>query len=165
MNILEEDISLVSNETGEVVGVAKKGERVIIRSPAQAENDKYWSPPVKINGRFVKFMIENEDELYELLKGFPMVQVAFMRVIKYTKANENILIKDGRKFKTIDLAGELGVSRQSASFYIRKMKECNLIAELDKGRAGKFLVVNPRYFLNGETLPKATLKLFERERR
>ena len=115
VSVLEEDISLVSNETGEIVGVAKKGERMIIRSPAQTENDKYWSPPVKINGRFVKYMIENEEELFEMLKDYPKVQIAFYRIIKYLKANENIVMKDGRKFKTIDLATEMGVSRQSAS--------------------------------------------------
>lgn len=112
--------------------------------------------------KLFNYMIENEEELFEMLKDYPKVQIAFYRIIKYLKANENIVMKDGRKFKTIDLATEMGVSRQSASFYIRKMKELNLVAELDRGRAGKFLVVNPRYFLNGETLPKATLKLFEK---
>lgn len=70
-------------------------------------------------------------------------------------------MKDGRKYKTADLAEEMGVSRQMASFYIRKLKELNLIAELNNGRKGKVLVVNPEIYLAGVEVPMRTKKLFE----
>ena len=57
----------------------------------------------------------------------------------------------------------MGVSRQMACFYIRKLKELNLIAELNNGRKGKVLVVNPEIYLAGVEVPMRTKKLFERK--
>lgn len=154
---------LVDKATGEVIVDIDDGFNVNVRSPAQTENDKYWSPMIKIKGRFVKVMVDNEERVFEMLKGFPAVYVAFNRIKKYLQINENTVMKDGRKYKTSDLAEEMGVSRQMACFYIRKLKELNLIAELDNGRKGKVLVVNPEIYLAGVEVPMRIKKLFERK--
>ena len=152
---------LIDKATGEIMVDIDDGCNVNVRSLGQAENDKYWSPKEKIKGRFVKVMVDNEERVFEMLKGFPAVYVAFNRMKKYLQINENTVMKDGRKYKTSDLAEEMGVSRQMACFYIRKLKELNLIAELDNGRKGKVLVVNPEIYLAGVEVPMKTLKLFE----
>lgn len=152
---------LVDKATGEVMVNINDGFNINIRSPAQVENDKYWSPRIKIKGRFVKAMIDNEDKVFEMLKELPAVYMAFNRLKKYLQINENTVMKDGHKYKTSDLAEEMGVSRQMACFYIRKLKELNLIAELDNGRKGKVLVVNPEIYLAGVEVPMKTLKLFD----
>lgn len=153
---------MVGAETGEVKLKIDKGEKVSIRSLAQSENDKTWSPKVKINGRFVKVMVDNEDVVFEMLKDLPAVYVAFNRMKRHLQINENTIMKDGKKYKTADLAEEMGVSRQMACFYIRKLKELNLIAELDNGRKGKVLVINPNIYLAGVEVPMKTLKLFDK---
>ena len=152
---------LVDKATGEVIVDIDDGFNVNVRSPAQTENDKYWSPREKIKGRFVKVMVDNEERVFEMLKGLPAVYMAFNRLKKYLQINENTVMKDGRKYKTSDLAEEMCVRRQMACFYIRKLKELNLIAELDNGRKGKVLVVNPHIYLAGVEVPMKTLKLFE----
>lgn len=159
---LDENAYMVGAETGEVKLKIAKGEKVSIRSFAQSENDKTWSPKVKINGRFVKVMVDNEDVVFEMLKDLPAVYVAFNRMKRYLQINENTIMKDGKKYKTADLAEEMGVSRQMACFYIRKLKELNLIAELDNGRKGKVLVINPNIYLAGVEVPMKTLKLFDK---
>ena len=59
---------LVDKTTGEVIVDIDDGFNVNVRSPAQIENDKYWSPKEKIKGRFVKVMVDNEDMVFEMLK-------------------------------------------------------------------------------------------------
>ena len=73
---------LVDKATGEVIVDIDDGFNVNVRSPAQTENDKYWSPMIKIKGRFVKVMVDNEERVFEMLKGLPAVYVAFNRMKK-----------------------------------------------------------------------------------
>ena len=154
-----QDLYLVSSQDGEVIDTISADEKIIIRSKTQAINDKYWSPPIKIKGRFVKAM-EREDDVVNLFIDSPATYLALNKMKKYLQINENTLIKNGRKYRTSDLAEDVNICRQTASYHIKKLKEMNLIAELDKGRQGKFLVINPNYYIAGDSVPMKTYKLF-----
>lgn len=166
MNILEEDISLVSNETGEIVGVAKKGERMIIRSPAQIENDKYWSPKRKNSGRFIKVMEAEKKEVALKFIGKPATYLAFHIMSMNVQMNTNLVVKEnGKKYRIVDLAKEMGITRQSASVHIKKLQEANLIAEMEVKGKGNYWVVNPNYCLASSEIPESVYRIFEKRDR
>ena len=123
MNILEEDISLVSNETGEIVGVAKKGERMIIRSSAQTENDKYWSPKRKNSGRFIKVMEAEKKEVALKFTGKPATYLAFHIMSMNVQMNTNLVVKEnGKKYRIVDLAKEMGITVQEVNKTLNLME-------------------------------------------
>lgn len=157
-----QDMHLIASATGELIDTIKAEDRFSIRRKGQVENDTYWSPPIKMQGRFVKAM-EREDEIIDMLKDSPAIYLALNKMKKYLQINDNTLMKNGKKYKTSDLAEDLNICRQTASLYIKKFKDKNIIAELDKGKKGKFLVINPNYYLAGDSVPAKTLKLFEKQ--
>lgn len=151
---------LIAEEDGEVLSEIRFGESISIKSKERTRADEMYVPTQKLQGRFIKMIKDNQEELVEKLKEFPSVFVALFLMTKYIKYNYNVLLKDGKKYKCIDLANDLGVSRQTASTYISKLKELNILAEIESSR-GKLLAVNPRYFVNGTKVPKEVVNLFK----
>ena len=156
-----EKLHLIASETGECIDTINAEDRIIIRRKGQVENDAYWSPLVKLPDKFIKTM-EREDDIVDLLKENSAIYLALNKMKKYLQINQNTLMKNGRKYKTSDLADDLKICRQTASLYIKKLKELNIVAELDNGKKGKFLVINPKYYLAGSGVPAKTLKLFDK---
>lgn len=160
-NIVEQDMFLVGKETGEVITEISSGEKVTIRSIKQAENDKEWSPFKKITGRFVKSM-ENEKEILEMFIDSPATYLA-LNILKWNlQINSNILMKNGKKYKVVDLAKDMGITRQSAGVHFKKLKDANLIQEFQYGNKGAYWAMNPNYYLSGEGVPLKIYKLFEK---
>lgn len=164
--ILEEDVSLVSRETGEIFGDIRKGESINIRSVAQAENDKYWSPKRKSNGRFIKIMEAEKKEVALKFTGKPATYLAFHIMSMNVQMNTNLVVReDGKKYRIVDLAKEMGITRQSASVHIKKLQEANLIAEMEVKGKGNYWVVNPNYCLASSEIPENVYRIFEKRER
>ena len=164
VNVLEEDVHLVSGETGEIIGTASKGERLIIRSSAQAENDKYWSPMRKNNGRFIKVMETEKKEVALRFTESPATYLALHILRGNLQMNTNLVVKEnGKKYRIVDLANEMNITRQSAGVHFKKLQEANLIAEIEVRGKGKYWVINPNYYLVGEGVPLEVWKLFEKK--
>lgn len=169
-DLLESDLSvienyLIKNKAKGEIGFKTKLAK--IKKPCKKQSvNKNQEPEteeiVKITGDYINVLVDNEDKVIDILRNNPAIYVAFSSMKRYLEVNENILIKNGKKYKTIDLAEELGVSRQTASMYIKKLKQLNLLAELDNGRKGKFLVINPYIYLSGDSVPLKILKLFDK---
>ena len=71
------------------------------------------------------------------------------------------LVKNGKKFKIQDLAEELGVVRQTASTYIKRLKDMNIVAEINTSM-GKLYALNPNIYCRGEEVPEMVLKAFDK---
>ena len=151
---------IVTEQDGEVIFTVNKGESVNIRSVKQTENDKFYSPKIKIKGTFVKVM-DREQFILEQLKDDPSVYLAINLMRKYLVPRQNVLLKNGKKFKTVDLANEMGISRQWATRHIRKLKELNVLAEIQTNK-GRLLVMNPNYYHRGEDVEKRVYDLFDK---
>ena len=77
-----QDMHLIASATGELIDTIKAEDRFSIRRKGQVENDAYWSPPIKMQGRFVKAM-EREDEIIDMLKDSPAIYLALNKMKKY----------------------------------------------------------------------------------
>lgn len=164
VNVLEEDVHLVSGETGEIIVTASKGERLIIRSSAQAENDRHWSPMRKNNGRFIKVMEAEKKEVALRFTDSPATYLALNILRGNLQINTNLVVKEnGKKYRIVDLADEMNITRQSASVHFKKLQDANLIAEIEVRGKGKYWVVNPNYYLVGEGVPLEVWKLFDKK--
>lgn len=159
--VLSEDVYLVSKTTGEVVGDINEGESLSVRSVAQVENDKYWSQQVVITKKFTK-MMHDMSGLAVKFTSNPMTLLALIVMAKYLVPNQNVLKKDGKKYKIVDLAKELGVSAQACGVHFKILKQANLIAEY-KSKNGNVWAINPNFCMAGQTVPKNILKLFEKK--
>lgn len=159
---LDKDILFV-DENGEIQGKAYKGERLIIRSPLQQKNDKYYSPPIKLRGgSFVKVMY-TEKEVLSMLQEYPSTYYA-LGVIKFHIEDYDNLLKnkDKSKFKGKDLATEMGITPQMASVHFKRLKEINLLAEVPTNR-GMYWAINPKYYCRSDEIPKLVYDAFEKK--
>lgn len=159
-NITGRKMSLIDNNTGELLDTIAEDEKIIIRSAKQTENDKYWSERVEINKRFIKTMMD-EPRVAKAFWGCPTAYLV-MGIIKGHIGADNMLLKDGKKYKPSDFARDVGCSRQTASLYFDKLKQANFLAEYKTKDKGTVWVVNPDYYLVGQTVPKNIVRLFER---
>lgn len=160
VNDLGQKLLVITEQDGEILFEVNENESVNIRSEKQTKNDKYYSPPIKIKGRFIKTMW-NEKEVVDMLIKFPATYLALGVMKRYIVSNYNVLLKDGKKYKGVDLARDLGVSRQSASSHIAKLKELNILAEV-KTNKGVLYCINPKYYLMGDSVPENVEKAFEK---
>ena len=160
VNDINQDLLVIGKEDGEILFSIKKGEAFNLRSEKQARNDKSWSKKIKIKGTFVKTM-DIESRFLESCKDDPQLYYAANIMKKYLKPNYNLLVKNGKKFKIQDLAEELGVVRQTASTYIKRLKDMNIVAEINTSM-GKLYALNPNIYCRGEEVPEMVLKAFDK---
>ena len=69
--------------------------------------------------------------------------------------------QNGKKYKVSDLAKDMNITRQTAGLHFKKLKDANIIAEVDMGKKGTFWAINPYYYLYGDGVPERIAKLFE----
>lgn len=159
-NITGRKMSLIDNDTGELLDTIAEDEKIIIRSAKQAENDKYWSERVEVDKKFIKTMVD-EPRVAKAFWGCPTAYLV-MGIIKGYINTDNMLLKDGKKYKPSDFAREVGCARQTACIYFEKLKEANFIAEYKTKSKGTVWVVNPNYYMTGKTVPRKILQLFDK---
>ena len=95
-----------------------------------------------------------------MLQQHPSTYVALGIMKSYLMPNFNILVKNNKKYVAAKLAKDMGISCQASGTHIRKLKELNIIAEVDIGRKGKYLAINPYIYLAGDYVPTEIVKLF-----
>lgn len=159
---LDKDINFVDDD-GVIQGKAYKGEKLIIRSPLQQRNDKYYSPPIKLRGgSFVKVMY-TEKKVMEMLKDYPSTYYALGIIKFHIEDYDNLLKnKDKSKFKGKDLADEMNITPQMASVHFKRLKELNLIAEVPTTR-GMYWAINPDYYNRSDEIPKLVYDAFSKK--
>lgn len=153
---------VVTEQDGEILFGIKQGESLNVRSVKQTKNDKYFSNTIKVNikGTFVKVM-DREDEVIEMLKKYPSTYLAINIMKKYLVKEYNVLLKDNKKYKAVDLSRDMGISRQSAGVHIAKLKELNILGEIDTNK-GRLFCINPYYYLRGEKASEQVAKVFDK---
>ena len=114
----------------------------------------------RISGRFIKTMPKEQQIVY-LLASNPSIYLALNVMKFYLQPNSNVLLKNGKKYGSMRLAEDMNVTRQTSGVYIRKLKELNIIAEVDMGRKGKYLAINPYIYLAGDYVPTEIVRLFK----
>ena len=156
---MEEDSFVVGKKNGEIIADIDKGMVINVRTNEQAKNDRFYSPDLTIPKKFVKVMVDEKD-VAKMLVGNPTTYVVLGIIKSYLIPNQNYLMKDGKKYKPIDLAREIGISAQAASRHFKILEKANLISECEI-RGGKVWTMNPNYYLSGATVPKRVLDLFK----
>lgn len=119
-------------------------------------------PMTRIKDRFIKVMPAEQRFLSEFQKN-PATLVALNYLKLYLVPNFNILIKDDKKYSISKLARDMGITRQSASCHIKRLKELNIVADYEYGNKGKYLAINPYCYLAGDYVPNEIVRLFERK--
>lgn len=116
----------------------------------------------RVNGRYIKAMPKEQQIIY-MLQQYPATYVALGIMKSYLMPNFNILVKNNMKYGATKLAKDMGISRQASGMHIKKLKELNIIADVDLGRKGKYLAINPYCYLAGDYVPFEILKLFDKK--
>lgn len=151
---------VITEECGEVLFKINQNEKITIRSELQQQNDKIYAQMVNFKkGRFIKVMIE-EKEVVDKLKDFPATYLALNIMKRYIVYNYNVLMKNNKKYKIVDLAEDMGISRQMASRHIQRLKELNIIQEVETANKGKLFAINPNYYFAGTQLPQPIVDAF-----
>lgn len=154
---------IITEQDGEILFKVEKDEIINIRSKLQAKNDKFYSPKIKINkGRFIKVMFKEEEVVKKFIKS-PSTYLALNIMKKYLVTNYNVLTKNGKKYKCVDLAKDMGITRQSASIHIKRLEKENLIAEVSTNK-GILFAINPEYYLVGDEVPQIILDAFNKNK-
>lgn len=154
-------LRVVGEEDGVVYDTIEKGDGFNHRSKAQVENDKHYSQLIPTKGRFVKLMIA-ASHVAKVFKDEPSVMLAMIIMTEYISRDQNKILKDGKKYKPSDLARDMGVTRQTASSYFKKLQKSNMIAEMVLRNKRKVWVANPEFFTVSESLPRNVFRLFEK---
>lgn len=159
-------LGIVDLETGEVVYEKKEKEKICIRSEEQVNNDKYWSPMTTLPSwaKFVKVMYIDEEKVMEICKEHTSTYFALNIMKRYIKFNSGVLVKGKGKYKIIDLAEDMGISRQMARLHFNFLKDNNIIAEVPTTK-GMYWAINPNYYFKGEEVPEALVKIFEKPKK
>lgn len=156
----ERNLLLIEETTGELKERIRRGESYNVRSRKQTLLDENYSPRQKVfYGRFIKVMLR-EDALEDYFKDSLKVYYIINKLKNRAEFNSNLIKKNGKKYTITEMAKDFGVSRQMMHRYINKLRESNLIADILINNE-KFLVINPKYFLNGDELSEKIIKLFE----
>ena len=152
---------VVTEEDGEILFKVNQNESFTIKSEKQLKRDKLFAQMVSVKGRFIKSM-DKEKEIVDLLLDSPSTYMAISIMKRYIITNYNVLIKDGIKYRVQDLANDMKISRQMASSHIKKLKDINVLGEIETDR-GRLLCVNPRYYCRGEEIPKSVYEVFNKK--
>lgn len=159
VNDTGEKLYLVGADTGQVLLDIGQGEIINVRSQKQALNDKMFASKVKLkSGRFIKVM-EKEKEVRKKLVKYPSTYFALSVMKDYIVYGNNLLMKNGKKFRCNDLAKEMEISRQMASVHIKRLQELNYLAEVPTTR-GNYWAINPDYYRTSEEVPKLVYDAF-----
>ena len=105
----------------------------------------------------------DEKDIAKMLMGNPTTYVVLGIIKSYLVPNQNYLMKDGKKYKPIDLAREIGISAQAASRHFKILEKANLISEYEI-KIGKVWTMNPYYYMAGTTVPKRVVDLYNKKR-
>ena len=159
---MEEDSFVVDKKNGEIIAEIDKGMVINVRTNEQAKNDKFYSPDFTIPKKFVKVMVDEKD-IAKMLIGNPTTYVVLGIIKSYLVPNQNYLMKDGKKYKPIYLAREIGISAQAASRHFKILEKANLISECEI-KSGKVWTMNPYYYMAGTTVPKREVDLYNKKR-
>lgn len=153
---------VVTENDGEILFSIEEGQSINVRSNAQAENDRHYSPKTKVNlrGRFTKVM-ESEKSIVDRFVDCPAVYMALSIMRRYIVPNYNVLMKNGKKYKYVDLAEDMRITRQMASKYVARLKQENIVAEVQTNK-GKLLAINPMYYCKGDEVPQAIIDVFKK---
>lgn len=160
INDTGQKLLIVSEADGEILNIINENEKVIIRRGKQPTADKYYSPKVKIKGRFIKVMDDERFILDEFI-DCPMSYLAINYMKRYLVPNYNVLMKNGKKYKCNDLAEDMKITRQRASHHIKILKQKNIIAEVETNK-GKLLAINPEFYCASEEVPERIVRLFKK---
>ena len=156
----ESNLLLIEERTGELKEKIREGESYNVRSRKQTMLDKNYSPRQKVfYGRFIKVMLR-EDELEDYFRNSLRTYYILNKLKNKAEFNSNLIKKNGKKYTITEMANDFGISRQMMHRYINKLRQCNLVADVLIGNE-KYLVINPKYFLNGDELPENIIKLFD----
>ena len=151
---------VVTEQDGEVINFVNEGETINVRSKKQTEQDKFYAQKVKLNaGRLITVM-EKEKEVIKKLVKYPSTYFALSILKCYIQFNTNLIVKEGKKYRCIDLANEMGITRQMASIHLKRLEELNFIAEVPTNR-GMFWAINPNYYRKGDEIPKLVYDAFQ----
>lgn len=162
INNTGQELLIITAEDGELIMTVHDNEAVNVRSVKQAENDKYYSPKIKLRvGRFVKVMDKEKEVLKKLVK-YPSTYFALNIMKAYLSFNNNLVVKDGKKYRCIDLAEEMEITRQMASIHLKRLQEMNFIAEVPTNR-GRYWAINPDYYRRGDEIPKVVYDAFDKK--
>lgn len=164
VNTTGQRLLVVTEEDGEVLFGIKPGESLNIRTEKQTENDKFFALNIKvqITGNFIKNM-DKERELIDALREYPSTYMALNIMKQYLVKDYNVLLKENKKYKIVDLARDMGITRQGAAAHINKLKELDVVAEIDTNK-GKLFCINPYYYYRGKHVSKAVVDLFDKKR-
>lgn len=162
VNNTGQNLFVVTEEDGEILFKINQNESFSIKSEKQLKKDRLYSQRVKITGRFIKTM-DKEKELVEMLLDSPSTYMAISIMKRYIITNYNVLVKDGIRYRVQDLACDMKISRQMASCHIKKLKDLNVVGEIETDR-GKLFCINPKYYFRGEEVPKSVLDVFNKEK-
>ena len=102
-------------------------------------------------------------KLINVLKRNPTLGLVLVILSQYLQFNSNIILKNGEKYSSSDLAAEMGISKSMACRHIKALKDANFLAEA-KTKYGNRYVLNPYLTSNGTQFPKAILDLFNKEK-
>lgn len=165
-NSEEDKYSVVDENTGEVVYRLKDGETWRTITEKERKRNKYYSPPIKINKNkgFAKCMLDKLEVLVKELKNNSSAFLALNVLVLHICPYDNLIKYDKEKIKyrLKDLASDMGISRQQASTHIKKLKELNIVAEVETAD-GIFYAINPEYYCRNNEIPERVLKAFEKK--
>lgn len=151
-----------NKDCGVVYDEISKDEKISVRSVKQQRNSKLHFPRVRLKqGNFIMVMM-SEKEVRQKLKNNPAAYLALCTLKDYADFDNNLLYKNKQKYKQIDLARELGVSRQTASNHFKLLMELNLIAEIPTDR-GMYYAINPDYYRHGSDIPQLVYDTFHKK--
>ena len=104
----------------------------------------------------------HEKEVLKMLLLYPATYLS-LGILKGYMTNKNIVVKKGERFRGVDLASEMDITRQSASLHIQRLKELKIVKEVEH-LGKKYYCLNPYYYTRGEnnSVPENVEKAFEK---
>ena len=103
------------------------------------------------------FYSNDEDVVNQLIK-YPSTYIAISILRRYM-CSDNVVRKGNRRFRCNDLAKELGVSRQMANIHLKRLREINVIKDVEINGVD-FVAINPYYYFRGDEIPDNIAELF-----
>ena len=143
-----EELGIVNLNTAEILHRIKEDERIRIYNKKQVKRNKYYSKPIEVN----------TNELSKSSSTFLALNILAL----YICPTDNLvkIDRENTKYKIKDLAAKMGITRQQASAHIKKLKELNIVAEVEMAN-GKFYAINPEYYCRNTKIPERVLNAFD----
>ena len=159
-----EELGIVNLNTAEILHRIKEDERIRIYNKKQVKRNKYYSKPIEVNTNkpFIKCMIDRLDKTIDELSKSSSTFLALNILALYICPTDNLvkIDRENTKYKIKDLAAKMGITRQQASAHIKKLKELNIVAEVEMAN-GKFYAINPEYYCRNTKIPERVLNAFD----